>query len=180
MQKVDPKLRFIIKFQLGREPHNLIGIAKYCPFNKPAVIITDPFSREYGVFPTTYWLSCPYLVKQVSRLEDKGIISELSKRLQDEQKFKREMKNAHRNYRQQRLQYLSDEDSKNIANISHDIIKVLKESGVGGIRDKKGIKCLHAHLADYLVNGQNPVGKLVWDKLDWPQECDICCLKGRN
>jgi len=173
MQKIDRQQREIIKLQLGREPHNLMGIARYCPFNKPAVLITKPYSVEYGVFPTIYWLSCPYLVKEVGKLEDKGIIRELTKRLHNDSEFKRKMQEAHENYRKQRLDYLNEDSSENINNVSADIVKVLKSSGVGGIRDKQGIKCLHTHLADYLVNGQNPVGKFVWEKLDWPQYCDL-------
>jgi len=173
MQKIDRQQREIIKLQLGREPHNLMGIARYCPFNKPALLITNPYSKEYGVFPTTYWLSCPYLVKEVGKLEDKGTIRELTKRLHNDPEFKRKMQEAHENYRKHRLEYLNEDSSENINNVSADIVKVLKSSGVGGIRDKQGIKCLHTHLADYLVNGQNPVGKFVWEKLDWPQYCDL-------
>ena len=176
MQDLNFKERAIIKFQLGREPHNLMGIARYCPFDKPAVIITNPYSKEYGVFPTTYWLSCPYLVKQVARLEDKGIICELSERLQYDTEFNKKMEQAHDKYCKHRMELLNNNSSEKAADISSDIIKVLQESGVGGIRDKRGIKCLHTHLADYLVNGQNPVGKLVWEKLDWPEKCNICFL----
>ncbi len=171
---MEKELRSIIKFQLGREPHNLKGVALYCPFYKPAVLVTNPFSKEHGVFPTTYWLSCPYLVKEVSRLEDKGLIRELTDRLQSDPDFKEKMERAHTNYRRQRMKLLQDDFRDDIESLSPDIIRVLKKSGVGGIRDKEGIKCLHTHLADYLVHGQNPAGEIVWKKLDWPEECDLC------
>jgi hypothetical protein len=39
----------------------------------------------------------------------------------------------------------------------------LPSGGVGGTR--RGVKCLHAHLAWYLAGGEDPVGLWVADKL---------------
>lgn len=169
--KLDKK---IIEYQLGREAENLGGIVKYCPYNKPALLLTLPYNDSGGVFPTTYWLSCPYLVKEVSRLEDQGLISTLTLRLKSDEKFRKELEKAHLAYAEKRRSLLGAKDIKILEENNPGILKVLTLSGVGGIRDKMGIKCLHTHLADFLAGGLNPVGKFVWKELGWPDSCHIC------
>jgi len=167
--KVSNKEYNLIKKQIEREPDNLLEIAKYCPFSYPAVLIVKPYENSI-VFPTTYWLSCPYFVKEVSKIEDKGLIQKLTSKLKNDREFRLTLKKAHKNYAKKRLEYLD----KNLEDLPDGIRDVLVNSGVGGIIDKEGVKCLHTHLADYLVNGLNPVGEIVFNKLDWPDSCDIC------
>ena len=50
--------------------------------------------------------------------------------------------------------------------------KVIAYSGVGGSRSREGVKCLHMHLADYLVRGQNAIGEEVVKLLDCPLHCE--------
>ncbi|MDI3547998.1 MAG: uncharacterized protein PWR10_1650 [Halanaerobiales bacterium] len=166
--------REIIANQLGREADNLGGIARYCPRGKPAVLLTLPYSKEKWVFPTTYWLSCPYLVKEVSRLEDEGLIGELTQLLKTDEGFRLKLEKAHKRYARKRFSHLKEEDIEALKGESPAILEVLRESGVGGIREKAGIKCLHTHLADFLVEGENPVGEVVWQRLSWPEDCTIC------
>jgi len=85
----------IIKKQLGREPENLAGIARRCPFSYPAVIVTNPYDKNNGVFPTTYWLSCPYFVEKVYKLEDKGLLASLTQRMQKDDKLRGKIYQAH-------------------------------------------------------------------------------------
>src|SRR5690554_3663444 len=119
----------IIKYQLGREPENIGGIAVFCPFEKPAVLLTLPYSREYGVFPTIYWLSCPYLVKEVSRLEDKGLIREYTVMLEKDCTLKERLMVAHQDYRLARMKLLSNTNRRYLSN-KKPILEVLCESGV--------------------------------------------------
>lgn len=167
--KVSDKNYKIIKKQLGRKPDNLLRVAKKCPFSYPAVLLVKPYENSI-VFPTTYWLSCPYLVKEVSKIEDTGLIETLTLKLKKDEEFRLLLKKAHNYYAQKRLKYL-EKDPKDLPD---GIENVLVNSGVGGIIDKEGIKCLHTHLADYLINKFNPVGRIVFDKLDWPDVCNIC------
>jgi hypothetical protein len=120
-------------------------------------------------------LSCPYLNYEVDRLEaESNLISELGARLTMDQDFKKLMKKTHSLYAARRKEILTSKQLQKAKNISEDLYKTLIESGVGGIKDKKGIKCLHTHLADYLVDQINPVGEIVFKKLDWPEKCKIC------
>ncbi|MFW6034691.1 MAG: DUF501 domain-containing protein [Halothermotrichaceae bacterium] len=178
--KVEKEEKKIIDYQLGRKAENVCGVAKYCPFNKPAVLITHPYNDSNNkIYPTLYWLSCPYIVRAVSRLEDEGLVQEYTLILQEDEKFRGRLFNAHQNYAQKRFAYLSEDNIEDLETISPDLVNVIKESGVGGIREKEGIKCLHTHLADYLADGKNPVGRAVWSLLRWPSRCDVCELEDK-
>lgn len=168
----------VIQFQLDREPTNLGGITRYCPFDKPAVLLTLPYHLHKGIFPTTYWLSCPFLVKEVSRLEEKGMVSELTAELDHNPLLRKKMMKAHQRYTEKRISLLSDKELSLLKREPEGIMEVLEESGIGGIRDFRGVKCLHTHLADFLGGGQNPIGEMVWQRVSWPDACNICELDG--
>ncbi len=172
---ITKKERQIIDWQLGRSPNNLLDVQSHCPWGYPAILLVKPYYKGQ-VSPNIYWLSCPYLVKKVDMLEDSGMIGEFTLKLEDG-KYKKSMENTHQSYAKQRALMLSKQEIKEAATISPDIVEMLKNSGVGGIREKSGIKCLHLHLADFLVRGENPVGKEVWQKLGWPADCNICLSK---
>ncbi len=159
----------LIKKQLGREPDNLLKVAKKCPFDNPAVLLVAPYKNSI-VFPTIYWLSCPYLVKEISRIEDTGMVKKLTEKLKNDNYFGEKLKMAHKRYASERLELLD----KDLEEIVDGIKDVLVNSGVGGIIDKKGIKCLHTHVADFLVSNKNIVGELVFNKIKWPKNCELC------
>ncbi len=180
MKKISSREWELIRNQLNRKPDNLIGISRECPFAKPAVIITLPYKKETGVFPTTFWLSCPYLVEEVSRLEDSGLIGKMTDKLQNDNQFRAEMEEAHQDYARRRMSLLQDKMKETVREEAPGILTVLQESGVGGIQDKEGIKCLHTHLADYLAGGKNPAGKIIRRLIKWPEECSRCENGGLN
>lgn len=164
----------IIEIQLERKINNFIKTLKYCPFQYPAVVLVDPFRKNIPA-PTIYWLSCPYLNYKVDRLEaDTNLIKRLGDKLNDDASFKRAMNSAHEKYAEKRRKLLNDKKLKKAEIISEDLLNTIKFSGVGGIKDKNGIKCLHTHLAHFLAGGDNPVGSFVFSEIKWPQNCKIC------
>lgn len=165
--------RELIEWQLGREIVNLDYVGKYCPWDYPAVLVVKPFVKNI-VSPTIFWLSCPYLVYKVDRLENEGLIEKLTFKLKHNSEFKDKMLSAHRRYAELRKNKLSNNDLKAAEKISGDLKNTLKQSGIGGIKDKSGIKCIHTHLADYLMGYDNPAAELVWKKITWPKNCSIC------
>ena len=154
----------IIRKQIKREPDNLIGIKKRCPQGRPVVVVTSPFSEENGVFPTTYWLSCPFLVKLISQLEDEGLIRDLTEKLDKDQEFKNKLEKCHQKYAQKRLSLLNKDQIETIKSISKDILKVIKNSGIGGIRKKE----------------INPVGEIVMKKLPPLSKCNENCQESEE
>lgn len=167
----------IVKNQLGRKPENAQKVVVYCTGGMPAVTLTAPVG-EGGktINPTIYWLTCPFLVREISRLEDRGLISELTEKLHSNEDFRGKMEQVHNDYSRRRMKLISEEQLQAVREISADIPVMLKEAGVGGIRDKGGIKCLHTHYADYLVNGDNPIGEVVDGLVAWPDSngSDVC------
>lgn len=85
--------------------------------------------------------------------------------------------NTHKRYAAKRLQLLSGEERNKIKGKSLGMYDVLAESGVGGIMEKDGVKCLHTHLADFLVSQDNILGEIVWERTDWPEDCHICDME---
>jgi hypothetical protein len=64
--------RALVERQLGRPSRALRRVVRKCPFGAPAVTEQGPFDERGQPFPTTYWLTCPHLVAQISRLEANG------------------------------------------------------------------------------------------------------------
>lgn len=174
--------RSIITQQLGRQPRNLAGVAVRCPAGNPQVIVTHPVFYHDGVFPevfpTLYWLTCQRLVKEISRLEGIGAIEEIQGEIFGDPTRKAELAEAHQRYAKQRLALVSEVTRMALRDDYPAQYDVLSQSGVGGIMDE-GIKCLHTHYADYLVNGKNPVGCLVAERLGDKAEqlCRDCTVK---
>jgi hypothetical protein len=97
--------------------------------------------------PTLFWLVDPDLHEGVSRLESNGGVH----------RYEDLVDSA-------RLQATHDEYARRreAATVRTDL--VASSGGVGGTR--VGVKCLHAHLANYLVGADDPVGELVAGELD--------------
>jgi hypothetical protein len=97
----------LIEKQIDRKPEGMEEISKFCPFSYPAVIKVYPFFNK-RVFPTTYWLTCPYLNKNISRLEDSNWIDKLQNKINSNYELKSGLKTAHINYaRQNRFHIVS-------------------------------------------------------------------------
>lgn len=163
----------IIKGQLDNSAENVIKAIKYCPTNYPMIILVHPFYNQKP-FPTIYWLSCPVLKEKIFELEDTGYIQELKQKKNQIDEFRNELDNSHRRYAQVRIKLLSKNELENAKKMSEDLFEMLMESGVAGIREKEGIKCLHGHYADYIVGGNNPVGREVAKIIDVPSNCNFC------
>ena len=109
-----------------------------------------------------FWLTCPGAIKAASRLEAEGWITKLEARLAQDPEAQREYEEAARSYAAFRQTLLTEDQLKWIKTYKPSWYDVICESGVGGIpQGNKGLKCLHAHYADYLAKGINPVGRYI-------------------
>lgn len=163
----------IVAGQLSGSAENVIKVIKYCPTNYPMVILVHPFYNDKP-FPTIYWLSCPVIKEDIFKLEDTGYIEELKMKKNKIKDFRKELENAHNRYSKARIDILSKYELENAKEISEDLFNMLLKSGVAGIRDREGIKCLHGHFADYIITENNPVGREVAKKIDIPPNCNFC------
>ncbi len=115
----------------------------------PVVIENEPHLRDGTPMPTLYWLVDRELHDAVSRLEGNGGVHRFEDLVDAEH-----LRRAHDSYAQQRRE----------ATVRTELVQA--EGGVGGTR--VGVKCLHAHLANFLVGADDPVGALVAETVGLP------------
>lgn len=169
--------------QLGRESRGVLGIARRCKYGYPQVIVNRPIisqAEELTVFPTTLWLTCPYLCKLVSMLESTGFIAELQARIADDQQLAALVKRDHETHAQFRASLVPDEVLESLARKYPSEYQVIISTGVGGTRSPDGVKCLHAHFADYLIRGANQIGAAVYERLDADLYCSSADCRLEN
>lgn len=167
----------IVERQIGRKPRGFLRVATRCPFGLPETIVTRPVLREDGgtsperrvkPFPTVFWLTCPGAVRAVSELEALGYVRELQRRLAGDASAFEAYREATRSYANYRLSLLPADEAARLAAEHPGQYEAVARSGIGGVLgkpDAAGIKCLHAHYADYLARGTNPIGKWVRELL---------------
>ena len=146
--------RAFVERQLGRPPRAFRRVAVRCPFGRPAVTEQAPYDDRGEPFPTTYWLSCPHLVAQVSRLEAAGGVERWTRAAAEDPKLRASLESA--NDEQRRLRPELD-------------------LGIGGARDgAQSLKCLHAHVAFALAQPGYELGEGILAELEpiWP---GVCC-----
>ena len=124
-----------------------------CPYGRPAVTEQEPFDVTGAPFPTTYWLTCPHLVAQVSWLESAGGVERWTRAAHEDQELTESLARAEEEQRRLRPE--------------HDL-------GIGGSRPGTGsLKCLHAHVAFALARPGYELGERIIEELEplWPAEC---------
>ncbi|MBE3599529.1 MAG: DUF501 domain-containing protein [Limnochordaceae bacterium] len=162
--------------QLGRPARGIVAVGARCRFGKPLVTVTAPLVPDrHGrlrPFPTTLWLTCPYLVEAVSRIESQGSIHRLATEVRRDQALAARLEAAHRGAARLRRLLMGTTAAPgaggpppSAGGLPPHALERLATSGVAGIREPVGIKCLHAHLADYLGRGDNPIGEWVTRQL---------------
>ncbi|MCD6450717.1 MAG: DUF501 domain-containing protein [Thermotogaceae bacterium] len=150
----------IVRAQISREDAVFCEVIYRCSFGFPVVIKSLP-EKNGKPFPTLYWLTCPYLRKEVAKLEEKNFIRKYEEIIQKDSEFRRKLLEAHKETIKRRNELVKDEKIK----------RLLEGVGTGGIRDFTKVKCLHLHLADFLAGIDNPVGESIWNMIE-KKECD--------
>ncbi len=141
-----------------------MGVNRFCEHQFPQVITNRPLivaEPAIEIFPTLYWLTCPYLHREIALLEGDGLIAQFERRIGEDRGFAAAVRKNHMDYAARRLALIPIEVRERMGIEYPDRYQVLAESGVGGTRNPEGVKCLHAHMADYLVHGENVIGAAV-------------------
>ncbi|MFL5967391.1 MAG: DUF501 domain-containing protein [Gaiellaceae bacterium] len=145
--------RAVVERQIGRMPRAFRRVAVRCPFGRPAVTEQQPFDDRGAPFPTTYWLTCRYLVAQVSRVEAAGGVERWSRAAREQPHLAASLAAADADQRRLRPEL---------------------DAGIGGARSEAGsLKCLHAHVAFALARPGYELGERIAAELDplWPPSC---------
>lgn len=147
----------IVRAQLDREPRGAWRVEVRCRHGAPQVVRVHPI-LDGRPFPTLFWLTCPYLSRQVSGLESAGWISLLERRVKEDEALRRRVEEAHASYAKERLGLLSAAERGHLE--ASGQLTSLTMRGIGGTRDVRRVKCLHLHVAHALARS-NPLGEEV-------------------
>jgi uncharacterized protein len=151
----------IIAAQIGRRLRAPSEVVARCPLGLPVVVTVPPLLDDGTPFPTRFWLSCPLAVKRIARLESAGGIQEIESRVESDSDFAAALNEAHDRYRRDRDRLVPPEAVHR------------PRGGVAGAI--AGVKCLHAHFADFAAGNLNPVGAIVAPSIE-PLDCTIPCV----
>lgn len=171
----------MIKQQIGREPRGVLEVKTTCRWGFPQVIVNRPVSALHSdveIFPTLYWLTCPYLCREIAAMESEGVIAQFEQRIAEDGGFAAAVAENHATYAKERLALIPKDVQRRLQQEYPERFQVLAQSGVGGIRSPEGVKCLHTHAADYLARGTNVIGAETLEMLNKPWFCpDAECRK---
>ena len=141
--------RASIEVALGRPLAGRCAVVVRRLDGRPVVIENEPHLRDGTPMPTLYWLIDPELHEAVSRLESEGGVHRFEEMVDPDA-----LARTHAEYATRRRD----------TTIRIELIQ--SAGGVGGTR--VGVKCLHAHLANYLTGADDPVGALVAERVGLP------------
>ena len=133
---------------LGRPPQGDFEVVLRDATGDPLVLCNAPLLDDGTPMPTRWWLVGRQAVIAVSRLEASGAVDQAEADVDPT-----ELAQAH-------ARYAAERD----ALIPADHVGPRPSGGVAGTR--RGVKCLHAHYAWFLVGGNDPVGRWVARQLE--------------
>jgi len=142
------------------------GIARRCIFGVPQVIACSPL-RDGKPFPTTFWLTCPHLVRLCGVLESEGAVTELERTRLEQPVPWTEYNLFHARLR---LLMVRPASARFLRKHRGGVWSTLSRGGTGGIDylspSGGGVKCLHLQAASWLALGFHPAGEYLRKALD--------------
>jgi uncharacterized protein len=149
----------VVSWQLGRPARPFRRVAVRCPYGFPAVTEQAPFDADGRPFPTTYYLTCPWLVAAIARLEAAGGVERWSLEAASDSALQASLERADREQRELRPEL---------------------DVGIGGTRTPGNLKCLHAHAAFALARPGYELGEAVLAEAGEPWCPDARCGAALN
>jgi uncharacterized protein len=127
----------VVSWQLGRPARAFRQVAVRCAHGFPAVTEQAPYGSDGAPFPTTYYLTCPWLVAGISRVEAAGGVERFSRAAAEDPVLRRSLEEADAAQRRLRPEL---------------------PVGIAGTRNPGSLKCLHAHAAFALARPEYALG----------------------
>jgi hypothetical protein len=157
--------RALVERQLGRPPRAFRRVAARCPFGRPAVTEQRPYDDAGEPFPTTYYLTCTYLVAAIARLEAAGGVERWSGEVERDPELAADLERATEEQRRIRRGLAAAETGRDGGSSL--------ELGIGGSANPRRLKCLHAHAAYALANPGYELGQRILREVEprWPERC---------
>jgi hypothetical protein len=165
---VDTDDRELVAKQIGRQPRAFRRVVVRCPFGRPAVTEQSPYDAGGEPFPTTYYVTCRWLVAAISRLEAAGGVERWTAEAAADPVLADSRAEADEQSRRIRRELAGGETGRDSG--------ASLELGIGGAGRTGSLKCLHAHAAFALAHPGYELGRRILAELEplWP---DRCCLE---
>ncbi len=136
----------LVAWQVGRAPREPWRVEARCDFGYPSVIASPSLLADGTPFPTTFWLTCPWLTEVISAEESAGAVAGWARRAAGDSELADSLRRADSALRAARIAESGGVDA-------------CASVGLAGQRDPLGVKCLHAHVALALGGVDDPIGR---------------------
>ena len=137
--------RDVVSWQLGRPARPFRAVAVRCAHGFPAVVEQAPYGPDGAPFPTTYYLTCPWLATAIARVEAAGGVEKWSERAAADPELRESLDRATEEQRR---------------------IRPELDVGIAGSRNPLKLKCLHAHAAFALARPRYELGERILAEVD--------------
>ena len=134
----------MVAWQLGRPIRPFRRVAVRCVHGFPAVTEQGPFGADGQPFPTTYYLTCPWLVAALARIEAAGGVARWSSAAASDPELASSLARADAEQRR---------------------IRPELDAGIAGTCKPANLKCLHAHAAFALARPGYELGERVLEEV---------------
>ncbi|WP_412473658.1 DUF501 domain-containing protein [Halobacteriovorax sp. YZS-1-1] len=144
---------------LKREARGVLEISARTKEGAPASLKVSPVVDKVP-FPTIYWLVDPIVYKKISHLEGQGFTKELQNKINNSEELQEKVKSIHESYRDERIELFKELNLE----LPENMMPMITENGIGGLRDFHHLRCLHMFYAYHLVR-PHIIGDMIDEKL---------------
>jgi len=174
----------VLALQIGRPLRAASTVLRRCDLGLPIVAEVPPILDTGEPFPTRYWLTCPLAHRRLARIEAEGGVRAAQAKVAADPDLKAALEAAHARYARDRDAVLSGERAVGTALSGERAVGTAlsgeratgrhrPSGGVGG--SSGGVKCLHAHYADFAAGNDNPIGRDLHEVIG-ESRCDVPCV----
>ena len=146
----------VVSWQLGRPVRAFRRVVTRCPYGFPVVTEQSAKTFEGTPFPTSFYLTCPWLVAAVSRIEADGGVARWNTEAEEQPVLADSLSDAQERQRQLRPEL---------------------DVGIAGTSNDRSLKCLHAHAAFALASPPYILGERILEEIESPWCSDRRCSK---
>ena len=162
----------VLALQIGRPLRATSAVLRRCDLGLPIVAEVPPILDTGEPFPTRYWLTCPLAHRRIARVEARGGVRAAQERIAADPELSHAVEVAHARYARERDALLPVSTALSGERTTGET-RHRPSGGVGG--SSGGVKCLHAHYADFAAGNDNPIGQHVHDMIGVPH-CELPCV----
>lgn len=162
--------RLTVALQLGRAPAIGFQVRRFCHYGYPAVIRSETRAPDGEPNPNLLYLTCPYLRKEAARLEDAGFVQELEQLIAADPELQKDLRSAQEEHRREwaaasEAEAAEEKEDAEVAPGPGAVQKHFPAPNIAAAGDATKIKCLHAHLAWYMVHPDYQIGRIIASRL---------------